>query len=381
MLSILLALAPVASAADCDLKALRKEVETVSPVALPAVYGRLIDCDKAEAAKLSPKVFERVLAGDDGHQAALRAIEIDAGGAVRTWLGGLEPDQRSAAVAWLGEKCPTSEPVQRFFLAAHADKGLEFFTDRWHRGLTECRIDGVRKLLSDALQIKEIARDRTQLFNVLEVYARNLRADAIPKLVELANGTSDAEELTYLVNAFADAAGVGSVGGADGETARKAAAAIVALGPKLPPRAVEQARTTLTALGAEGDADGMASQRWRERKDADGVYRYAVAITESVTCGNGKTLGNLHYAPFTDPGTMWPAQLEQQVLDKLQTEWALAAAAKCKGKAEFKVTMPAEPFADDAARTAWIDAQVRAFTEGATQYGKARTFKREPFTW
>jgi hypothetical protein len=381
MLTLALAFSSLASASDCDLKSLRKDLDAASPVALPALYEKLIACDRAEAVKQTPKVFERVLGGGEGYGAALKAIEIDAGGSVRTWLGRLEPDQRSAAVAWLGERCATSEPVQKFFLAAHADKGLDFFTERWHRGLTDCRTDGVRQILSAAIVNKDLARNRSQLFNVLEVYARNLRADALPGLVALANATSDAEELTYLINAFADAAGVGSVAGVDGETSRKAAQAIAGLGPKLPERAVEQARTTLTALGAEADADRMATHRWRDRKDPSGNYRYAVAVLESVACKNNKTSGTLHYAPFSDDGSMWPKQLQEELRDKLEAQWSLTAAAKCKGTGELTVAMPDEPFVSDEERTKWIDAQLKAFNERAGSFDKSRALKREPFAY
>jgi len=322
-----------------------------------------------------------VLAGEEGFGAALKAVELGAGNDVRTWLGGLEPDQRSRAVAWLGERCAKSDPIQQFFLAAHRDKGLDFFAERWHRGLTDCRTDGVRQLLSEALQSKELARNRPQLFNVLEVYARNLRGDAIPGLVELAQNTTDPEELTYLVNAFADAAGVGSVEGIQGETARRAAAAIVALGPKLPERAVEQARTTLTALDAEPEADMFATHRWRDRKDAEGNYRYAVSVVESVTCKNGKTQGNFHIGVFADRGTMWPEQIHGELRERLPGDWGLTAAVRCKGTSELTFDMPKEPFPTDEDRQRWVDDQVRAFTGSASAYGKAKILRRDPFTF
>lgn len=380
MLVTLLALAPLAAADDCDLKALRKDLDAASPVALPALYERIVVCDKAQAVRLTPQVFQRVLAGDEGFAAALKAIEIGAGNDVRTWLGSLEPDQRSRGVAWLGARCAESEPVQQFFLAAHRDKGLDFFTERWHRGLTDCRIDGVRELLRQGIASKELARNRPQLFNVLEVYARNLRGESIPGLVELAGNTSDPEELTYLVNAFADAAGVGSVAGVDGETARQAAAAIVELGPKLPERAVEQARTTLTALDADREADMFATHRWRDRKDPEGNYRYAVSVVETVTCKNGKTQGNFHIGLFGDRGTLWPEQILEELKERLPSDWALTTAERCKGTAELTYDMPKEPFATDEDRQRWVDDQVRAFTGSASKYGKAKVLRRDPFT-
>lgn len=381
MLPLFLALAPFASAADCDAKALANQVDTASPVALPALYEKLASCDPERAKALTPKVFSRMLGGNEGSAAALQAIEIGAGDAARAWIASLEADQRSRAVVWLGEKCAESEPVQAFFLAAYQDKGADFFAERWHRGLTECRVEGVREALTDAIHDQEIARDRVLLFSVLEVYARNLRGEALPALIELAAETTDGEELTYLVNAFADTAGIGSVEGMDPEIARQAAAGVVSLGPSLPPRAVEQARTTLINLGADEAADHFATHRWRDRKDESGNYRYAVAITEVVTCKNGKMMAALHLGAFGDPGTQWPKQIEDGLLDKLTYEWEIDDASKCKGTAEISMDVTSEPLLSEEDQDAWLDKRLRDFKKTVSQYKKARSVRHDPFVY
>ncbi|MFK7927006.1 MAG: hypothetical protein AB8H79_02365, partial [Myxococcota bacterium] len=350
---ILLALAPTAHAQDCDARALAKEVETASPIAVARTFVKLADCDAVRAKKTVPGAFARILAGGDGNKAALKAIEIGAGADVRAWLGGLEPDQRSRAVAWMGEKCQESEVVQTFFAESKAALGADFWTQRWHRGLVECRVPSIQKVLADAVVDPDLTKDRTRLFNVLEVYARNLRADALPTLSKLANDTSDPEELLYLVNAFADTTGIGSVAGTDKAAANKAVMAIAALGPKLPPRAVDQARITLKTLEAEEESDGFAKYRWPERY-TDDTYSYAVAVLETGTCKNGKTLANLHVASFDEGGNQWPDQIQQQLLGKLQFEWELSAAKSCKATvSDFVVEMPKEPFANKEARDLW----------------------------
>ena len=377
---ILLALAPVAHAEDCDARALVKELEAASPIAVAGKFVELAECDEARAKKAVPAAFGRLLAEGDGNKAALTAIQIGAGDQVRTWLGGLEADQRSRAVAWLGDRCEADEAVQTFFVTAKSELGNDFWAQRWHRGLAECRVKPIQKLLADAIVDPDLAKDRTRLFNVLEVYARNLRSDAVPTLTSLANDTDDQEELLYLVNAFADTTGIGSVEGMNVEAAKTAVQAITALGPKLPPRAVEQARITLKSLNAEQESDSFAKYRWPDRY-VDGSYAYAVAVTEVANCKNGKTKAIFHVATFDEGGEMWPDQIKPQLLGKLQHEWVLDEAAGCKGEGEFMVDMPAEPFAtaDDQAR--WVEERVVAFGKTVGSYDKAKTMRRESFSY
>ena len=379
---LLLALAPLAHAQDCDARALRKQVADGSPVAVPMAFEKLAACDPRTARRVAPTAFERMLGGDEGYAAAAAALEAEVEPqVVRAWIRGLEPDLRSRALVALGRRCAESEAIQTFFLESEEAMGLDFWTERWHRGLTECRVEPVQALLAEALDDEELASDRRRLFNILEVYARNLRGAAIPKLSAIAGETSDQEELTYLVNAFADTTGIGSVDGMDPQVAGQAIAAIQAVGPKLPPRAVDQARSTLRALGDEQASDASAAWRWRDRQAEDGDYRYAVAILEETTCKNGKRRANLHVAPFDESGSLWPDQIQPQLQEKLVFEWELELAARCKGEPSFQVRFPDEPFATAEARQAWIDEQVALFEQREDEFQKAKVFRHEPFDW
>ena len=378
---LLLSLVPVAHADDCDARALAKEVANTAPVKVAKVYVDLAECDAARAKATAPKAFERLLAGSDGNKAALAAIDVGASPAVRTWLKGLEPDQRSRAVAWLGEQCSESENVQGFFAASKEEMGMDFWTERWHRGLADCRVEPVQKLLKEAVNDPQLAKDRTRLFNVLEVYARNLRGDAMPTLVKLAGETDDPEELTYLINAFADTTGIGSVEGMDAQIAERAATAIRDLGPSLPARAVEQARITLRSLGDEQGSDAMAKHRWPDRY-TDGAYHYAVTVTEVATCKNGKTKTNFHTAAFTEAGDQWPDQIQPLLLEKLQFEWEMDTADKCKGTAEYTVLMPEQPVeGGEEAVATWLERQTLLFEEKAGTWDKAKVIRHEKFQY
>lgn len=378
LFTMLLALAPNAFADECDARALQKEAVAAAPVKAAPAFVALANCDKAKAKAVAPKVLPNMLSGSEGNQASVSAIEVGANADLRTWLNGLEPDQRSRTVAFLGEKCGENESIQGFFAESAQEMGTAFWTERWHRGLAECRAEGIQKLLSDALNDPELSKDRTRLFNVLEVYARNLRGNAVPTLVNLASKTTDPEELTYLVNAFADTTGIGSEAGVDAAVASEVIKSITALGPMLPPQAVEQARITLRALDDEQASASMAKYRWKDRLQ-DGQYRYAVAITEIATCKNQKTKAALHTAKFTEPGDQWPDQLQPLLQEKLTYDWMLQTAETCKGEAEFIVAMPPEPLESEEAQEQWLAEQISAFQDKAETWDKAKSYKQETF--
>jgi hypothetical protein len=391
-MSVLLALAlsvvafagPAAPApAKCDPKPIQKELAEASPTGVPAVYQKLVACDAAVAKTTAPDALKKMLAGEATNPALVSAIGVGASDAVRAWFDTLEPDQRSATVAWMGAQCKSDATVEQFLVDTHAAKGAKFFEERWHRGLAECRTPKIQELLSKQLEaeaagVSKPGADRSQFLGVLEVYSRNLGAAAIPTLGALGTSLKEDELLTYVVNAFADAANVGSAAGIDAAAATKAVAELEKIGPNLPPKAVEQARTTLLALGAEQTADSFAKYRWKDRMK-DGTYRYAVVAVETMTCKNGKKLGYYHSADVSEPGRQWPSQLEGLIGEKLQAEWHLGeAAAKCKGTGEITYTFAPEPLADDAAAKAWYDAQKKAFDQKTAGWDKATAVEHEP---
>ena len=382
MLALLLAslLAQTAVAEDCDAKMLVKELTEATPISTPKAYFNLEQCDTELTKKHTGAAFEKILAGEEGNQAALSAVKLEQEETVRSWLSQLEPHERSPTITFLGKVCKKEEAVQGFFAKAHADLGEQFWKERWHRGLSDCRADSIQEILIHAIQDKDIRADQSRFFNVLEVYSRNLGAKAVPTLSALAKGTKDEEELTYLVNAFADAANVGGEEGTNPVAAKAAIAALTELGPTLPVRAVEGGRRTLMAMNAEEEADQFAKYRWRERM-TDGNYTYAVTALESVACKNGKNIANFHVASFQEAGNMWPEQIQEHIAEKLVFEWEMNAAEKCKGTGTNTFEVSATPFESDEALQKWVDGQKKAFQGSAGDFDKSKLVNHEQFTY
>ncbi len=343
---------PASHAATCDAKALGKALTEAAPNQSGKAFAELAACDPAAAKAAAPEAFKKILAGESGDAAVVTAIGVGAGDAVRAWVNVQEPDDRSRTISKLGEKCDQAG-VPQFFLDTQQALGDKFWTERWYRGLDDCRDAKVQDLLRT--KIATPGGDRTLFFGVVEVFSRNLGKDAIPTLKSALQAQKDPEIATYLVNAFADAAGVGSSKGADPEAVKLAIASINEVAPLLPGKAVDQARTTLLTLGAEADSDRLAVIRYKDVMQASGGLLYGVVTTEVATCKKGDKRVAIHTAQVNEGGKTWPDQLKERVADPVNTVMKLDLAKSCKGTGEIENRTPPAPFKDAAAYQAWVD--------------------------
>jgi hypothetical protein len=339
--------APPPSKCDAQIKALTD----AGPSAAAKAFSELAACDPAAANKAAPDAFKKVLAGEAGDAALVAAIGVGSGEVARGWITAMEPDDRSRTISQLGHAC-TSPGVPQFFFDTQKSLGDKFWSERWYRGLTDCREPAVQDLLR--ARIAEPGGDRTLFFGVMEVFSRNLGKDAIPTLKAAVLAEKDPEVATYIVNAFADAAGVGRPGGADPESVKLAVAALDEVAPSLPPRAVDQARTTLLTLGAEADSDKLAIVRYKDVMQASGGLLYGVAATEIATCKKGDVRMVFHHAQVNEGGHTWPDQVAERIAPAVTAGFKLDLATSCKGTGTVENASPPAPFKDAAAYDEWV---------------------------
>lgn len=366
--------------AQCDSRALQRQLTDATPVSVPGAFLALARCDEAAAAKAAPKAIGRALPGPDAGEAAAMALRIGARPAVESWIAGIPAAQRAQTLDGIAARCAAEPAVADFFAAAAQREGERFWKDGWYRGLGDCRSEGVQQLLTDAISGdgagSAFASDRALWSAVLEVYARNLGADAVPRLEQLVAEIEDEGEKRLVVSAFADAANVGDSAGIDAGAAKAAVEALERLGPGLPGTVVDQARNTLLALGAEDVANRFVRHRWPDRLQ-DGAYAYPAAVQEIVTCKNGKQQAVLHHGLIQDDATRWPADL-QASLEGVLGKWRSNTAKKCKGTATYAYAMASEPVADDAAAKSWFDAQQKDFAEKTKGFQKTSDTAHTP---
>ncbi len=335
-----------ALAQDCDGKALEKELAATSPAATAQGFVTLAECDPARARKAAARTFEKVLSGEDGNAAAVAAIEVGAGDVARSWIDGLQSDEKSRTIKVLGQACGESDAVAEFLVETQEAVGQDFWSERWYRGLAECRKPGIQSLLT--AEIDDPSDDRNRFMGVLEVYARNLGKDALPRLGALARELEDPHETSLVINAFADAAGVGSLEGQDPEAAAAAIATLLEIAPELPPAGVEFARVTLQSLGAPAESDALAGVRYEGLRFEDGQLHYAVVAVETWTCKKGTTL-TVHTGEVIDGGQRWPDQLEGPVTEATAAAWDFGPGKKCTAEGDTEFFLPRAPAGDAAA--------------------------------
>ena len=138
-----LVLLVTAYAAECDGAALQTEVENASPVAIARAYSALAECDAQRARRAAPKAFSRMLAGKEGNVAAVDALNAGARDAVSGWLDRLDRGEKTSTIRALGAQCQ-HDAVANFLVGVREDKGEAFWTDRWYRGLADCRTPAVQ---------------------------------------------------------------------------------------------------------------------------------------------------------------------------------------------------------------------------------------------
>lgn len=343
-----------ASAQEINCPAMTRAVTEANPAQIGQMYVDLVtNCRAAAAARVTGATFETAIPNDGGRAAAVEAIKIGQSAVVVPWINNLQPDDRAKTIRQLGEACTDSEPVQDFFLSSAESMGDDFWNDRWYRALGVCKVVPIQDLLMSELD-KGIGADRSRFFGVLEAYARSAGVNAVPKLVELAGTVGDDPEAQVnIINAFADAAQVGSIGGMDQAAAKRATRAIVGLGPSLSQKGVEQARVTLNALGSELESDEMSALRYADLQQDDG-FVWGVVVVENAPCKGGKRFTQrMHWSRAIDQGNTWADQALDKVTSSVEVAWTLDLAERCRVEGEETFHVSPLPFATDDELKAW----------------------------
>lgn len=374
---------PAAHAQACDGAALEKALLQAAPAASADAYIALVACDPVRGLKNTPTGLRRIVGSDtNAAPAAAAALRLGANDAVREWITNLEPESRSRVASKLGSMCDAEPAIGVFFAKMRTDLGDDFFDRRWHRGIDKCRTPEVRAMLTEALSSPTVGRgtrNRTQFASILDVYARNLGREAMPKLTEYLSTARDDEEASLMLGAFGEAANLGGAQGTDPETAKLAVAAIVAASPKLGPQALVRARGLLVSLDDQAASDALAAHRWRDRL-TNGTYTYGVAAQEEITCKNGDRRLAVHLGSFTEPGAQWPDQLSAAAVERIPTTWKFDGAAKCKGTHTIAVTTSVEPLSAEGL-VAFQRAQEDAAKPKVAEAAKAWTVQHDVFAW
>lgn len=354
-LLVLLLLCRPGSAQACDAKKLQKSLEEATPRSISTAWLALASCDPALATTAAETAFPRMLPAEDTPQALVRAVDLGLGPQVRTWMEGILPNERSTLFSWFGAHCTESPTLLPFLAESRALLQERFWDDRWHRALMGCQEVAALDIVRTGLQAEDVTRSTRRFTSVLEVYTTNWRGTVLPTLKALLVTTSGENQLAVL-RSFPDAAGVGSLDGADPKAVAEAVATIVEVAPTLPPEVVKEARGVVTTLGDPAAASRLAGAFYRDSV-REGALHWGVIGVERATCKNGKIRLGVHGASVVDPGTRWAEEVAPPAEQAAQAAWKMDLADKCGGTSTVEWHHAPNPFATDQAYQDWVDAE------------------------
>jgi hypothetical protein len=124
---------------------------------------------------------------------------------------------------------------------------------------------------------------------------------------------------------------------------------------KLEKTALNRARISLTAMGAEAESDSMAGYYYKEQKQDDETLLWGVVAVENATCKNGKLKQSIHSGSIVEQGNTWADQLEERVSEVAVFAWEINLAKSCKGESEILYFVPAKPFSNMDEYVVWSE--------------------------
>jgi hypothetical protein len=353
MLFLSLLLSLQANAQDC--KAIPKALKTASPHEASGMYIELAQCNPVAAKSAAAATLPGLLGDEGGQQAGMAAIRVGAAEVTRAWIFGLDSEDRSPMIRALGKACAGDEVIQGFLVESAGTLGEDFWGQRWYRSMVQCRVPAVQKVLTDRLAQTKGGSDRVSFFAVVSAWAQNLGGAAVPGLEKMIAESTEVEVQVNLIQAFVEAAQVGSLEGTNFKAAEEGASAIKRLSVSLPFRAVDQARISLMALDDEQGADALAKVRFNDLLQEDGSLLYGVVAVERATCKKGLIYQYAHVAKVTDPGQTWPDQLDDKVMTSVEHAWKMGLKKKCGEDWAITLKLPSAPFQDEKAYQAWVE--------------------------
>ena len=363
--------------------ALQRTLESASTMAVPQAYVDLAQCDVERARASAPVALEKMFGDDNEAIAAVAMVDVGALDALVPWLERIPPDDRLSMLRAIGEGCADKPERNAFFSTILERKGERFYVDRWYRGLDRCRTPEARAILTDALQSQRFGiegTDRGGFLDILEVYTRNLRTEALPLLERYARNLDDEEEIAYVLQIMPRAAGYDTPEGVDQAEAEQVGQLIFELGDRLDPTRIDIARAVLGRIDQEDVANSLVRYRWPDAwRVGGGRYHYGAVVVETWECRPGKLSVTVHSGEFAEDGLNWPDALVQAAPERLASVWTLGD-APCDVQPRVEVTVSPTPLktADD--REQWLSAQRIPYTARVKK--RKVTFQEyEPFAW
>ena len=212
------------SFADCDIKSLSKTASSGAGDSSAEAFLTLLGCDTEAAKNISASSISQFVPSEVSYKAVIASLQSGLYSDVAKWIAGLQSDEKPLALRFLGDQC-SEKAVEAFFVEESKALGEKYWDDRWYKYTTKCQGEANLTILESEVRRKE-ELDRTRYFGVLSAYARTAGSNSIPLLQEQLLNEKNEEVQINLIQAFSDAAGIGTDNGIDSKIASEVASII-----------------------------------------------------------------------------------------------------------------------------------------------------------
>jgi len=327
-------------------------------------FHALFQCDAEVAKKFTVTTVPTFFPSSIGYTAATDAVVIGGEDTVRAWYKTLEAGEKKGLLREMGNRCQKEDAVQQYFLNVSNNGTNEFWKTRHHQFITDCRVESIQTLLTTQFDLG-VEQGRSQYFSVMSAMARNLEGAAIPKLKETLTSTEDGEVQVNAIASIFEAVDESNQNHADDkklvrDVTMAGIDAVYSNISTLEPQALQQARTVLTSLEAEAEADELAGYMYQAHKQPSGQFIWGLVVVENATCKNGKEKQRMYISSIIEGGTNWADQLPDRIKDVVEVSWEMDLAERCKGTGEVEYILTDLPISNLDALQVWQEEQKEA---------------------
>ena len=322
-------------------------------------FHQLALCDATIAEKFVSTTVPTFNPNAVGYQSAADAVLIGGTESVMKWYKTLDVGEQKGLLRELGNRCQKEEKIQQLFLDVAENQTEVFWSSRYYQYLTDCRVKPLQTLMLDQYA-KGVEQGRTQYFSVMSAMARNLEGSAISHLKADLEKTEEGELQINLIAAIFEAVDESNENHADDtnmvqEVAGLGIQAIYENAGRLQPEALLQARTVLTSLEAEAEADELAGYMYKAHQQPNGQYMWGLVVVENATCKKGNEKQRIYMSSILETGTNWADQLPEQIEDAVGVQWEMDLAKRCKGTGTVEYIITELPIANQDALQVWLE--------------------------
>jgi|GEM_PF-3211763 len=346
---------------ECTVESIEKastEIVQVRGDAAAEAFHQLALCDAAVAEKFVATTVPTFNPNAVGYMAAGDAILVGGTESVMKWHKTLDVGEQKGLLRELGNRCQKEETIQQLFLDVAENQTEVFWSSRYYQYLTDCRVKSLQTLMLDQYA-KGIEQGRTQYFSVMSAMARNLEGAAISHLKSDLEKAEDGEVQINVIASIFEAIDENNENHADDkkliqEVAGLGIQAISENAERLQPEALLQARTVLTSLEAEAEADELAGHMYKVYQQPSGQYMWGLVVVENATCKKGNKKQRIYMSSILETGTNWADQLPEQIEDAVAVQWEMDLAKRCKGTGTVEYIITELPIANQDALQVWL---------------------------